>query len=845
MTSIEASKGDNFHDFISPGRDSKVFVDVGGYDGDTVTKALLYNLNLKIIVIEPIKHLCEIIRQKFSDNPNVIVVNKAAWNKKCDIEFNEYEGWSKGLSTLQPTMTQVRPAPLFTTHIEKYNVEADTLDNILSEYNIQSVDYLKVDTEGSEEQVLEGFSKYHNGTRFHIEHHITNLSNILDKLLEMGTNIEKVTVSRDCNVKEHVVGAVIGNFDISNAEDINKEYYKSRNEWILGHCKVGETIIDIGSQDGHIFADTPFAQYVTSIDIDKYDFPNFYQMDAHDIKFPDKTFDIAILAEILEHVRDPVQVLKQADRVAKRILITVPNEYEWDKSLAPFKDIDEESKARNVSIKQMAREGNPKAVEFYKEDNYKHLWHCRYYTEETLRADLKKANITDFKLEKLNYDGWSFFTVDTTSTASKIAKMIEEIKRRKAARLVNSIETDSRIEKKTETDNKYLKIAYEPATPDVKIDIPKGPIITFGSDVGINNAIPIKGKLRIALVSTPFFGVPPKKYGGLEQVIWDLAEALDELGHLVTIFGPEGSKTPKHGALVVTGPALDTVNVNWFKEEENRYFKWKDIIVPDRYDVVHDHSWFGFPYFHRMNNLKLRVLHSHHGGYQWTTAPPFPKPNLVSISKFMKQYTEQYFQQKGFNIQSEYVYNGIDIDKYPYQFSKTENLLFVGRLSTFKQPHIAANIARKTNSNLDIIGSASFVDSQDYVRELEASIAKDPHIQLYKDANPELKIEKMQNAKALILPSKLNEPFGLVAVEAMACGTPIICLKDGALSEIVLDGVTGFVCNNEQEMIDALSKIDTIKPEDCRKRVEENFSRQIMAKRYEALYQRMMNGQDW
>lgn len=861
MTSIEVSKGDNFHDFISPSRDNKVFVDVGGYDGDTVTKALQYNLNLKIIVIEPIERLCDVIRQKFINDPNVIVVNKAAWNKTCDIEFNEYEGWARGLSTVQQTMTQLRPSPLFTDHIVKYNVKADTLDNILSEHGIDSVDYLKVDTEGSEEQVLEGFSKYHNGTRYHIEHHITNLSNILDKLLEMGTDIDKITVSRDCNIKEHVVGAVIGKFVVDKPiidKDRNKDiYYESRNHWILAHCQVGERIIDIGSQDGHIFADTPLAPYVTSIDLDKYDFPNFYQMDAHDLKFPDKAFDIAILAEILEHVGDPVQVLKQADKVAKRILITVPNEYEWHESLKPFNDIEKESKARNISIKQMAREGNPKALEFYNEDNYKHLWHCRYYTEETLRADLKSANITDFKLEKLNYDGWSFFTVETgmltavsaVSSASKIAKMIEEIKKRKAADL---------IKYNTTTNIKGPEVIIESSIPDVKIDIPKGPIITFGKEQNLSKELqeptpnivtegllPARNKLRIALVSTPFFTIPPKGYSGLEMVLWDLAEGLDELGHIVTIFANEGSKVPKHGALFVTGPQISTVNVDWFKEEEKRYFKWKDVVVSDRYDVVCGMDWFGFEYLHRMNNLKLNVAHVHHGGYQWTTAPPFPKPNLIAISKFMKDYTINYFRQKGFNVDCRFVHNGIDLSRYTFDTSvkKTNRLLYVGRFSKFKGPHTAIEIAKKIGLPLDLIGG-SFVDDPSYMKQIE-SICDGKEITINKDVSHEYKIELMQRAKAILIPSHMNEPLNLVSIEGQACGTPVIVMRDGGLPETVNHGVTGFVCDTEEQMIEGIKNTDKINSSDCRKWIEENFSRQRMAMEYEKLFYHIVRGENW
>ena len=587
-----------------------------------------------------------------------------------------------------------------------------------------------------------------------------------------------------------------------------------RFQWILQHCEIGKKIIDIGSQDGHTFKNTEFSGYVTSVDIDKYDFPGFIQMDANKLEFPDKTFDIAILGEILEHVASPVMVLKEANRVAKRVLITVPNEFEWDKSLFPFQTIEEDSKRTNRTIEQMAKDGNPEAIEFNTEDGCRHLWHCRYYFEDSLRKDLEDAGIIDYRMEKLNYGGWAFFTVDT------------------------NVGVDTNIERE--------QIITCNGLPMERLGTNNGPSITYGTDVNVANVLSSKGigKLRIALVSTPFFGVPPSKYGGLEQIVWDLAEGLDELGHVVTLFAPEGSKTPKHGMLVTTGPAIDTVGVNWYQEEEKRYFKWKDVITNDRYDVIHDMTWFGFSYFHKMNNLKLKVIHTHHGNYIWDTAPPFPKPNLVAISKWMKQYTEAYFKQKGFNVGCEYVYNGIDLSRYSFDPSvkKIDRLLYVGRFSRFKQPDMAIRVAKAVGIPIDLIGG-TFVDDIGYLKEIE-SMCDGENVVMYKDASHEFKIKKLQEAKVLIVPSKMNEPFGLTCVEGMACGTPAIVTRDGALPEIVIDRVTGFVCNTEEQMIEAIKNIDQIKPEDCRTRAEE-FSKRVMAMRYEVLYKRIINGQDW
>lgn len=351
-----------------------------------------------------------------------------------------------------------------------------------------------------------------------------------------------------------------------------------------------------------------------------------------------------------------------------------------------------------------------------------------------------------------------------------------------------------------------------------------------------------RNKLRIGLISTPFFTVPPKGYSGLEQVVWDLAEALDELGHEVTLFAPKGSQPTKHGKLVETGESLNTTNVDWLGEERKNYEIYKQYITPDKFDVTHGHTWFGFEYLLKQQYPNLRVTHSHHGGIVWNTLPPVTKPNLIAISDFMRNYTIQYFNQKGQNADCRFVYNGINLDRYPYQSNKTDNLLFVGRFSTFKQPDVAIAIAEKLNMNIDLVGG-TFVDDPNYIKLIESKCDNDK-IRIYKDVAHDFKIKKMQNAKALIFPSNMGEPYGLVAAEAMACGTPVIALNDGAIAEVVIHGRTGFVCNSTKEMLDAVKNIHTIKPEACRERAEQ-LSRQVMAKEYLKLYNDVLDNKEW
>jgi glycosyltransferase involved in cell wall biosynthesis len=363
-------------------------------------------------------------------------------------------------------------------------------------------------------------------------------------------------------------------------------------------------------------------------------------------------------------------------------------------------------------------------------------------------------------------------------------------------------------------------------------------------------------KLRIALISTPFFTVPPAGYSGLEQIVWDLSEALDELGHEVTIFAPDGSKATKHGHVIHTGPSVNTVNVNWLEEEKRMYEVYKNIITPDKYYIVHGHNWFGHEFLLKMNNQKLNVVHTHHGHCLWDTPPPVQHPNIAVISNFMKTGTELHFKQKGYNVTCTTVYNGIDLNK--YQFVPEHNsgrLLFVGRLDKFKQPHLAIEVAKKLNLGLDIVGG-SFVQDNNYLNQIKG-MCDGVNIKLYLDASHEQKIKLMQTAKCLLFTSMMGEPFGLTACEMMATGGVVVALNDGAIEEVI--GGAGVVCDvfdkkwtdngvhynlkrePLQALIDEVQNINVrnIKPEYCRKRAEE-FSREVMARNYEKLYRSIM-----
>ena len=222
----------------------------------------------------------------------------------------------------------------------------------------------------------------------------------------------------------------------------------------------------------------------------------------------------------------------------------------------------------------------------------------------------------------------------------------------------------------------------------------------------------------------------------------------------------------------------------------------------------------------------------------WRSKPPgVEKLNLIAISRHMA-----FEYSKIFQTEVEYCYNGINLERYPFKQDKGDRLLFVGRISTAKRPDIAIEIAKRVGMKLDVVGG-TFVPDKGYVEGIRRSCEQNG-FGFYPDAPHEVKIELLKNARALLFPSMMGEPFGLVAVEAMACGTPVVATKDGAIPEIVEEGRVGFTCYSLDEMCEAVKKIDGIRPQDCRLHAE-RFSREAMAQNYLKLYNAILDGDEW
>lgn len=344
--------------------------------------------------------------------------------------------------------------------------------------------------------------------------------------------------------------------------------------------------------------------------------------------------------------------------------------------------------------------------------------------------------------------------------------------------------------------------------------------------------------MKIALISSSIFPVPPTSYGGLERVVFDLAVELSQMSHDVTVFAPKGSNLPEPIEVVETVDPQVQVHKNWFEKEQAAYDAMKDKL--EGFDVLHDHSWFAHIYSWKLGHMNSRVLHTHHGMMAWESPPPVSSPNLVGISN---DHALEISLALGLTVRC--AHNGVDLSLYPYKEEKGERFLFLSRISDIKGAHVAIQLAKKLRLPLDVAGGDTFVDDQAYVMRVKEQC--DGHLIRYiGEVSHEEKVRLMQDAAALIFPPQppFREPFGLVPVEAMACGTPVIATDNGAVKEVVKHGVSGFVCKSFDEMVDAVKKVEDLDPKACRERAE-RFSRKLMAKRYVELYADATSGIEW
>jgi glycosyltransferase involved in cell wall biosynthesis len=356
-------------------------------------------------------------------------------------------------------------------------------------------------------------------------------------------------------------------------------------------------------------------------------------------------------------------------------------------------------------------------------------------------------------------------------------------------------------------------------------------------------------KLRIATMVTGHFTTPPPRgivYAPMDIAV-DVSEGLVKKGHIVDYYGPEGTKVnvtnivsaglkalnQPEGEAITKGPNVGSAEVNKLFNLWDQFLiaKMFEEAEKGKYDLLHIHPTDrALPL--ALSHPKIPVFYTLHDPiYQWKAEvfSMFASQNqhYVSISDAQRK------PAPNLNYAAT-IYNGINLDAFPFSESHDDYLLFLGRLQPEKGVAEAVQVARMTGEKLLIIGppvTGEYWDKKiaPYLDEKIKYLGFIPREEIFK---------YYQRAKAILVPIQWEEPFGLVMTEAMACGTPVIAFDRGSVSEIVVEGKTGFIIkdNDLEAMADAVKKIGEIKRIDCRKHVEQNFSIQQMIDKYEEVF---------
>ena len=346
--------------------------------------------------------------------------------------------------------------------------------------------------------------------------------------------------------------------------------------------------------------------------------------------------------------------------------------------------------------------------------------------------------------------------------------------------------------------------------------------------------------MRILQLAPIWETVPPPAYGGTEAVVHVLTEELVRRGHDITLCA-SGESTTSARLFSVFPHSLRPAGLT---EEATQYslvhFAKSLALARDGdFDVVHIHT--GPPgeiplaLSHMVDVPVLATLHNlldKHTEFIWQNYEGW----YNSISKQQVSALPKLPRAKFAGV----VHNAIDIDSFPFQTEKDDFALFIGRLTADKAPHLAIAAARKAGIKLVIAGKVAAQDEREYFDSVIKPEIDGCTVEFVGEADAHLKRELYRRARCLLVPLQWDEPFGLVMIEAMACGTPPIAINRGAASEIITHGMDGFLVSGVDEMIDTIEHVGEIDPYACRATVQERFSPCALADHYLALYRKIL-----
>jgi glycosyltransferase involved in cell wall biosynthesis len=342
--------------------------------------------------------------------------------------------------------------------------------------------------------------------------------------------------------------------------------------------------------------------------------------------------------------------------------------------------------------------------------------------------------------------------------------------------------------------------------------------------------VTVERHLRIGVLSPVWFPVPPDGYGGIEWVVAVLADGLVEGGHDVTLFASGDSATKATLAHVYDVAPSELIGTS-LPELHHALACYERA---EEFDVINDHS--GVSAAALGGAVATPVVHTVHGPLDGDAGPIYEQvarvaPHVGLISLSLNQRRPLPDLPWVANCP-----NAIDLGAYPFAAERGDYLLFLGRLSFDKGAHRAIEVAREAGLPLKLAGKMREPLEREYFeRHVRPSLGWG--IEYLGEVSHDEKVALLQGARATLFPIDWEEPFGLVMVESMACGTPVIATRRGAVPEVIEHGRSGIVVDDPAEMAAAIVESDRLEPAECRLSVQERFSPERMVGDYERAYE--------
>lgn len=340
--------------------------------------------------------------------------------------------------------------------------------------------------------------------------------------------------------------------------------------------------------------------------------------------------------------------------------------------------------------------------------------------------------------------------------------------------------------------------------------------------------------MRVAILSPVWFPVPPSGYGGIEWIVHLLTEGLVEAGADVTLFASGDSRT---GATL--SAVYEQAPSEWIG---NTFWELRHTVAclerAGEFDVVHDHS--GLLGLALGGLAPVPFVHTVHGPLTDEPGELYeavcrlaPGAHLISLSQNQRRPKPDLPWLAN-------VPNALDVDRYPFHEGHDGYLLFLGRMSPDKGAHRAVEIARELELPLKLAGKCREPLEQAYF-DTYVRPGLTPEMEFVGEVSHADKVTLLQRARATLFPISWEEPFGLVMIESLACGTPVLATRRGSVPEVIEDGVTGIIVDDYRDMAAALPRADELDPRRLRGVVRAHFSPERMVEDYLAAYQRAID----